>query len=133
MRTCALVESLQCPDINSPRMISRTINKNAEVSSRNILSLKLFLSVSLKCLSVSLDYPLCPSCFLVGCVGCFLLLFFHFMFSLLSVLAQLEKHIPPEVFFTVELSCASNIAVLNSTLARTDALHTSINAFMTVG
>lgn len=33
---------------------------------------------------------------------------------------KLEKYIPPEVFFTVEMSSASNIAVLNSTLSRAD-------------
>ena len=32
---------------------------------------------------------------------------------------KLEKYIPRDVFFTVELSCISNIAVLNSSIMLT--------------
>lgn len=39
---------------------------------------------------------------------------------------KLEKYIPRNVFFTVELTCASNIAVLNSTmLGQDNAKHSS--------
>jgi hypothetical protein len=39
---------------------------------------------------------------------------------------KLEKHIPNHVFFTIELMCASNMTVLNSTVNSSDLNNNSV-------